>query len=72
MIHLLTWNALASFAALPFLEVVLSVDNSLFVAIAAGRLPPQNRRTGRQLGLTGSVDYSKRLEKRQQIIHDVR
>jgi predicted tellurium resistance membrane protein TerC len=49
--HYLTLDALASFAALTFLEIVLSVDNILFVAIAADRLPPDRRVLGRQLGL---------------------
>jgi len=47
----LTLDALASFAALTFLEIVLSVDNILFVAIAADRLPADRRVLGRQLGL---------------------
>ena len=47
----LTWDALASFVTLTFLEVVLSVDNILFVAIAAARLPPDRQGLGRQLGL---------------------
>jgi len=51
MSDLFTLNALASFAALTFLEIVLSVDNILFVAIAAARLPPERRNLGRQLGL---------------------
>jgi predicted tellurium resistance membrane protein TerC len=51
MAQYLTWNALASFAALTFLEIVLSVDNILFVAIAAERLPAERRALGRQLGL---------------------
>ena len=51
MIDLLTWDALASFLTLTFLELVLSVDNILFVAIAAARLPPERRGLGRQLGL---------------------
>jgi predicted tellurium resistance membrane protein TerC len=49
--HLLTWDALASFVTLSFLELVLSVDNILFVALAAARLPPARRGLGRQLGL---------------------
>ncbi len=48
---LLTWDALASFLTLTFLELVLSVDNILFVAVAAARLPPERRGLGRQLGL---------------------
>jgi predicted tellurium resistance membrane protein TerC len=51
MSHLLTWDALASFVTLTFLELVLSVDNILFVAVAAARLAPERRGLGRQLGL---------------------
>ncbi len=51
MSDLFSFNALASFAALTFLEIVLSVDNILFVAIAAARLPKDRRNLGRQLGL---------------------
>ena len=51
MTHLLTWDALASFLTLTFLELVLSVDNIVFVAVAAGRLPAERRGLGRQLGL---------------------
>ncbi len=51
MPQILSWDALASFASLTFLEVVLSVDNILFVAIATGRLPQHRQAVGRQLGL---------------------
>jgi predicted tellurium resistance membrane protein TerC len=51
MADLFTVDALVSFAALTFLEIVLSVDNILFVAIAASRLPEAQRGLGRQLGL---------------------
>ncbi len=51
MNDLLTWDALASFLTLTFLELVLSVDNILFVAVAAARLAPERRGLGRQLGL---------------------
>ena len=51
MSELLTFDTLASFAALAFLEIVLGVDNILFVAIAAARLPPERQNLGRQLGL---------------------
>jgi predicted tellurium resistance membrane protein TerC len=49
--QLLSWDALASFVTLTFLELVLSVDNILFVAVSASRLPPERRNLGRQLGL---------------------
>jgi predicted tellurium resistance membrane protein TerC len=45
-------EALASFAALTFLEVVLGIDNIVFLAIAIERLAPPQRRTGRRLGLS--------------------
>jgi predicted tellurium resistance membrane protein TerC len=51
MAGLLTWDALVSFVSLTFLELVLSVDNILFVAVVAARLPPERRSLGRQLGL---------------------
>ncbi len=51
MAGLMTVDVLASFLALTFLEVVLSVDNIVFVAIAAARLPPERQGRGRQLGL---------------------
>ncbi|MGC1301816.1 MAG: TerC family protein [Caulobacteraceae bacterium] len=51
MAGLLTWDALVSFVSLTFLELVLSVDNILFVAVVAARLPPERRGLGRQLGL---------------------
>ena len=51
MSHLFTLDALASFVTLLFLELVLSVDNILFVAVAASRLPQDRRGLGRQLGL---------------------
>jgi predicted tellurium resistance membrane protein TerC len=49
--HALTLDTVVSFVALTFLEVVLGVDNIVFVALAADQLPPQSRARGRQLGL---------------------
>ena len=48
---LLTPDGLAGLLALTFLEVVLGVDNVVFVAVAAGRLAEDQRSLGRQLGL---------------------
>lgn len=47
----ITLDTVVSFVALTFLEVVLGVDNIVFVALATERLPPQSRARGRQLGL---------------------
>ena len=43
-----------SFATLAALEVVLGVDNIIFIAILAGRLPVHQRERARRLGLAGA------------------
>jgi predicted tellurium resistance membrane protein TerC len=43
-----------SFATLAALEVVLGVDNIIFIAILSGRLPPSQRERARRLGLAGA------------------
>lgn len=42
------WIALATLATL---EIVLGIDNLVFVSIAVGRLPPQRRPLARRLGI---------------------
>ena len=44
-------ETLASFGALTFLEIVLGVDNIVFLALAVHRLAPARRATGRHVGL---------------------
>jgi predicted tellurium resistance membrane protein TerC len=51
MSQLLTAEGLASFATLTFLEVVLSIDNIVFLAVAVQRLASHQRTIGRQVGL---------------------
>jgi predicted tellurium resistance membrane protein TerC len=41
----------ASFATLAFLEIVLGIDNIIFVAVMADRLPERQRASARRLGL---------------------
>ncbi len=43
-----SWIALGTLIAL---EIVLGIDNVIFISILAGRLPPEQRNRGRQLGL---------------------
>jgi predicted tellurium resistance membrane protein TerC len=43
-----------SFATLAALEIVLGVDNIIFIAILSGRLPPHQRERARKLGLLGA------------------
>lgn len=53
MLELLSDPAVwASFLTLVVLEIVLGVDNVIFISITASRLPEQQRRSARLLGLT--------------------
>lgn len=45
----------ASFLTLTILEVVLGVDNVIFISIAAARLPGEQRKQARFIGLTGAL-----------------
>ena len=45
------WLSLATLAAL---EIVLGVDNIIFIAILSGRLPPHQRERARKTGLAGA------------------
>jgi predicted tellurium resistance membrane protein TerC len=49
--ELLAADALLALVALTALEVVLGVDNLVFIAILTGRLPPEKRAFARRLGL---------------------
>jgi len=56
MIEFLTDPAVwASFLTLTVLEIVLGVDNVIFISIAAQRLPPAERRRARFIGLSGAL-----------------
>ncbi len=46
------WIALATLTAL---EVVLGIDNIIFISILAGKLPPEQRARGRTLGLAAAM-----------------
>jgi predicted tellurium resistance membrane protein TerC len=46
------WIALGTLTAL---EIVLGIDNIIFISILAGRLPPQQRPKARTLGLAGAM-----------------
>jgi predicted tellurium resistance membrane protein TerC len=51
MVELLDPQSLIAFVALTALEIVLGVDNLVFIAILTNRLPPENRALARRLGL---------------------
>ncbi|MBI2161414.1 MAG: TerC family protein [Candidatus Rokubacteria bacterium] len=52
MSALLTGDALVALAALTAMEIVLGIDNVVFIAILTGRLPEAQRALARRLGLT--------------------
>lgn len=45
----------ASFLTLVILEIVLGVDNVIFISIATEKLPMEQRRKARMIGLTGAL-----------------
>ena len=45
----------ANLATLTLLEIVLGVDNLIFLSIMASRLPPARQKLGRRLGLAAAV-----------------
>ena len=47
----LTVDILVSLLTLTFLEVVLGIDNIVFISLVAGRMPAENRRKVRVVGL---------------------
>lgn len=50
--ELLTFNAMAALATLSILEIVLGIDNIVFLAILTGKLPEAQQGKARTLGLT--------------------
>jgi len=54
MSHLLTPDALIGLATLSVLEIVLGIDNIIFISILAGALPADVQPRARRLGLAGA------------------
>lgn len=50
--EILTYDILLSLLTLTFLEIVLGIDNLIFIALAVAKLPPKNRKTARIFGLS--------------------
>jgi len=53
--HIFTAEHLAALFTLTSLEIVLGVDNIVFIAIVAGRLPKEQREKARVIGLTLAI-----------------
>ena len=52
---LLTADGLIALVTLTVLEVVLGIDNVIFISILAGKLPKERRRQARRIGLMGAM-----------------
>ena len=48
-------NAWLSLLILTAMEIVLGIDNIVFISILTGRLPPERRLAGRRLGLLAAL-----------------
>src|SRR4029077_3658871 len=48
-------EAIVAFATLTAMEIVLGIDNIIFIAIVAGRLPPHQQPRARRLGLAAAL-----------------
>jgi len=48
-------EALIALATLTFLEIILGVDNVIFISILSGKLPVEQRRLARRLGLLAAM-----------------
>ena len=55
MFELFTPEILASLATLTILEIVLGIDNIIFISIVASRLPKAQQPLARKLGLLGAL-----------------
>jgi len=57
MEHLLTTKGLVSLIALTFMEIVLGIDNIVFISIVAGKLPADQERRARNIGLILALGF---------------
>ena len=55
MAEWLTAETLIALATLTFLEIVLGVDNIIFISILSGKLPSEQQATARRVGLLGAM-----------------
>ena len=55
MEHLLTIDSLISLVTLAFLEIVLGIDNVIFVSILMGRLPDNKKLSARRIWMIAGI-----------------
>jgi len=51
----LTSDGLLALVTLTFLEIILGVDNVIFISILSGKLPPKDQLNARRTGLVGAM-----------------
>ena len=62
MAELLTAGSLIALATLSILEIVLGIDNIVFLAILTGKLPQEQQpKAITTVSLNGHIDYVKRF-----------
>lgn len=54
---LLTMDALIAFTTLTFLEIVLGIDNIIFISILSNKLPDSQRKRARTLGILAALVF---------------
>jgi predicted tellurium resistance membrane protein TerC len=57
MEYLFTTEALVSLIALTFMEIVLGIDNIVFISIVAGKLPADQEKRARNIGLILALGF---------------
>ncbi len=57
MEHLLSTEGLVSLLALTFMEIVLGIDNIVFISIVAGKLPADQEKRARNIGLMLALGF---------------
>ena len=55
MVDILTAENFIALVTLTGMEIVLGIDNIVFIAILSGKLPPNQRGTAQRLGLVGAM-----------------
>ncbi|MET0282106.1 MAG: TerC family protein [Steroidobacteraceae bacterium] len=55
MVHLTDPAAWMAFFTLSLLEIVLGIDNIIFISVLVGRLPPEQRKRARNFGLLAAM-----------------
>jgi predicted tellurium resistance membrane protein TerC len=55
MVELISFDGLVALTTLTTLEIVLGIDNIVFIAVVAGKLPPELRDRARLIGLSLAI-----------------